>query len=157
MKKGDLQGKKLAQQILDSAANPTKPSTKPLSHDATRAGSAMQRSDSATSAGKPISNDLKASMLVKKDVAATNPKLTATQIKKQLLTKPGVKAGMKSNQANTAPVKVKTNHIAAKPSGMFASLQSASKKPGSATTVVKKEPSTRYVVLPQPPSQHQIC
>ena len=156
MKKGDLQGKKLAQQILDSAANPTKPSAKPLSNDATRAGSAMQRSDSATSAGKSISNDLKASMLVKKDAAATNPKLTATQIKKQLLTKPGVKAGMKSNQANAAPVKVKTNHIAAKPSGMFASLQSASKKPGSATSVMKKEPNIKYVILLRLSSQHRI-
>lgn len=152
IKKGDLQGKALAQQILDSAANPVKPSNtaaRAPSNIAAKVAGSIQRPASATNPGKPLTNDVKASLLAKKDAASTalpQKPLTATQIKKQLLDKKTVKPGPKPASAAVPPVKVKTNHIAAKPSPMFASLQSASKKPGSTGGIKGKEVNNGYVL-----------
>ena len=153
IQKGDLQGKALAQQILDSAANPVKPSSatsKIPSNVAAKAAGSIQRPASNTNAGKPLTNDVKASLLAKKDSSSTGmpqKPLTATQIKKQLLDKKNVKPGPKPASVAVAPIRVKTNHIAAKPSSMFANLQSASKKSGSTGGIKGKDVNNVYVLV----------
>ena len=153
VKKGDEKVKSLAQQVLDKsgitlsklpadgkhvANQPSKDSATPASTvDGTRS------IEGSPSLKRPRQNDTAASVPNKKqlssDGAVSSPNKTVSkpisglEKRRQQAAKADSKAGSKVT-SSTVPEKVKTNHIAAKPSAFFSSLQSASKKP-SATKI----------------------
>ncbi|MCJ1282706.1 hypothetical protein MMC26_002031 [Xylographa opegraphella] len=68
--------------------------------------------------------------------SANAPKTAGTLGKATLSTKPDGKTSSTSTAVSTTAPKVKVNHVVAKPS-VFASLQSASKKPGTSLAALK--------------------
>ncbi|KAL6721369.1 hypothetical protein ACLMJK_000472 [Lecanora helva] len=135
LKRGDDQGKVLAQKILDNAAE--------ISQQKTNTGKAGQRPQSNGDSPK-ISGDTKVlkhdQVDDSKKVSSVSSKgLTANKTNKsssaldhrQSPIKAEVKSAAKTTGSDASTVKVKTNHVTAKPTGFFAGLKSASKKPGT--------------------------
>ena len=134
VKRGDDQGKKFAQKVLDNAANVSKlklAEDKSTQGQETNAGSAKLLGDGARHS---ISNDAKQrSMDPKKgDKGVTNKTASGSEARLPL-TKIDAKAGTKPSSADASSAKAKVNNATAKPSGFFSSLQSASKKPGTSS------------------------
>ena len=157
VKKGDEEGKELAQRILSNAAANSKqkdPDGKPAhiqeakekdgktsawakpSVDPSRVSNAVPGIKKPRAADnlspqpvKKLSNAVSASS------GAAPAKSTSLLGKRQQPAKVDPKAAVKSTPAS-APPKVKNNHISAKPSGFFSSLQSASKKPGTSNAAL---------------------
>ena len=158
VKKGDEEGKELAQRILSNAAANSKqkdPDGKPAhileakekdgktsafakpSVDPSRVSNAVPgikkpraRDNLSPQPVKKLSNAVSASS------GAAPAKSTSLLGKRQQpANKVDPKAAVKSPPAS-APPKVKNNHISAKPSGFFSSLQSASKKPGTSNAAL---------------------
>jgi hypothetical protein len=140
VKRGDDDGKKFAQKILDSAAELSKQKAagaKSVKPEPTNgATTKIQKERSPTSESKDIkiemSNARKASIAVKKaSDSATTAKATIANKARQPTAKADAKAPTKTTVADAA--KTKANTVTAKPSGFFSSLKSASKKPGTSS------------------------
>ena len=144
VKKGDEEGKELAQRILSNAAANSKqkdPDGK-TSAFAKPSVDASRISNAVPGIKKPRATDNLSPQPVKKlsnavsaSSGAAPAKSTSLLGKRQQPAKVDPKAAVKSTPA-TAPPKVKNNHISAKPSGFFSSLQSASKKPGTSNAAL---------------------
>ena len=140
VKRGDDQGKKFAQKVLDNAANVSKlkiAEDKSTQGQETNAGSAKLLGDGARHS---ISTDAKRSIDPKKgDKGVTNKQASGSEAR-LLPTKIDPKAGTKTPSADASSAKAKVNNATAKPSGFFSSLQSASKKPGTSSKLKDGKP-----------------
>ena len=141
VKRGDDQGKTFAQQILDNAAL--------ASQQKTNEGKVAQNHQSNGITGKSLGGSSRPVDLenqkaraadMKKSSNVSNPKMSGTTTSKsassevrQANAKVNTKGVSKTAANDTSTAKVKTNHITAKPTGYFSSLQSASKKPGTSS------------------------
>lgn len=160
VKRGDDQGKLLAQRVLDNAEKVAKKKTadgtppQPQEFKGTamiKPSSGISRSSDAISGTKKVRADEAsgAQSLKRRATSASLPGGTTTTSTKA----PGVMSNKhqpvkadqkvvttKSTASAPAP-KVKTNHIVAKPSAFFSSLQSASKKPGTSNAALQSTKS----------------
>lgn len=123
LKKGDEQGKALAQRIFDGATAVKKQKALDASDSKDQPNGNLKREQSNSASAdvtKPVAN---------------NPKKSAEADKKGSKVSTGgksvVAAAQPGSEADSSKVKVVQS--AAKPSSFFAGLQSASKKPGTAT------------------------
>ncbi len=145
LKRADDQGKILAQKILDHAANISKqkttggkagqnpPTNGPVPRSPVDAKDVKrERPDD----GKKVSSlTSKGSNLVKTGKSTNGPDI------RQSSGKVDTKSITKTTGADTPATKIKTNQINPKPTGFFAGLKSASKKPG--TSVKPEEGKTK--------------
>lgn len=154
VKKGDEKTKVLAQRVLDKSgiilSNRQVPDGKQSQLHATKESNAVNSSkeDSRLSEGlkRSRANDPSSGVPNKKQANSENASPNSTknipkpvsglEKRRQQAAKADVKSGQKATSSATVVEKVKTNHIAAKPSAFFSSLQSASKKPGTAKTTL---------------------
>lgn len=157
LKKGDEQGKELAQKIFQNAAINSKqkyadgkPShsqagkEKDGKHNASTKSSIDNARVANTVSGikKSRGVDIPFGQPVKKATDAGHALLGASSAKsagpfaKRLQAKPELKAVSKFAPTTTTINQKKANHISAKPSGFFSSLQSASKKPGTSNAAL---------------------
>lgn len=153
-KRGDSKVKELAQKILDNAAALAKKKAEVVNDN--RDLSVKDRDSSKSLAASKLSSDHalgvkrskendKNSVLPQRRVAPppTTPgsrpsgaiKTTGMFSKPHSVSTPETKSAVPTNIPNGA--KAKANHIAAKPSGFFSSLQSASKRPGTSNAAVQ--------------------
>ena len=157
VKKGDDEGKDLAQRVLNNAAAISKQKSgdgKPLPSQETK-----EKNSKTTSIAKPLlehsrpSNNVPGIKKPRAENAAEQPvkkistegrvssgtttaRSSALLRKRQQPAKIDPKTATKPTPSSAPTPKVKTNHISAKPSGFFSSLQSASKKPGTSNAAI---------------------
>ncbi len=157
LKKGDEEGKELAQKIFQNAAinskqkyTDGKPShsqagkDKDGKHNASIKPSIDNARVTNTVSGikKSRGLDILSGQPVKKATDAGHALLGASSAKsagpfaKRPQVKPELKAVSKFAPTTTTLNQKKANHISAKPSGFFSSLQSASKKPGTSNAAL---------------------
>lgn len=156
VKKGDEKVRLLAQKVLDNsgiASDKQVANGKSLQSHLMKESTAVQSvqdgsrsSDGGSSLKRPRVNDSSSIVPHKKQAnSETNvpnstkpiPKpVSGLEKRRQQAAKTDPKVGAKAASSASVPEKVKTNHIAAKPSAFFSSLQSASKKPGTAKTAI---------------------
>lgn len=147
VKKGDEKVRVLAQKVLDNsgiAPNKQLPDGKQLQTQVNRESTTANEGNSGLK--RPRTNDPISVVPNKKQAGSDNgiaisakpiPKpVSGLEKRRQQAAKAEPKAGAKSAPSAVITEKVKTNHIAAKPSAFFSSLQSASKKPGTAKTTM---------------------
>ena len=137
VKRGDDQVKSFAQKLLDNATNTSK--HKPA---AGKAGQ-IQQSNGAFSGSVPDTKSIKREApdddkkpLESLPKAAKITKTVKLGTGQESSVKADAKVAIKTAGSDSSAVKIKTNHITAKPTGFFTGLKSASKKPG---TSVKSE------------------
>ena len=140
VKRGDDQGKRFAQEILDNAATMTKQKVigdKPTLSQ--QSNGVMPKSTSSSSRTSEIIETKTARPEVRKPFTSSS-KSSSTTIAKSANSSDGRQASTKADAklisktvGTDSPSKVKTNLIATKPSGFFSSLKSASKKPGTSS------------------------
>ena len=141
VKRGDDQGKRFAQKVLDNAAEVSKQKTA----DEKSAQSQETNDTNAKLVGdggrNPVSNETKVPRPIdaKKADKGVTTKAASGSDSRQSSTKVDAKAGAK-NQSADASTKVKVNNGTSKPSGFFSSLQSASKKPGTSSKLKDGKP-----------------
>ena len=136
LKRGDDQGKALAKKILDNATQ--------LSQNKTAGGKAGQRSQAngetpkfstdTKEIGRDLADDSNKkvpSLIPKGSAAGKIVKSASVPDARQSPAKVGAKSSTKTGGADSSAPKTKTNHITTKPTGFFAGLKSASKKPGT--------------------------
>lgn len=136
VKRGDDKGKMYAQKILDHAADVSK-----HRHIGEKPTQSQQLNGSLVKKPPTDSKDPKRERLDNSksadDSSTKGPspggstKSTTTTDLRQANAKGDVKTTVKSATSDTHNQKVKTTQITAKPSGFFAGLKSASKKPGT--------------------------
>lgn len=171
IKKGDDESKVSAQKVLDNAAVVTKQKVvdrkplqdaresvakdntvvKPYSDKSrvvdTDVGTKRPKAIDA-STGKAFKIPSNTSITSPRSSSASSSKFSIPSAKRQQPIKPDSKSTVKPNPSATPNPKVKSNHISAKPSGFFSSLQSASKKPGTSNAALlsakAKEGKDRY-------------
>lgn len=154
VKKGDEKIKVLAQSVLDKSGiipnNKQIPDGKHSQLHETKEASAVNPSKDESrlseSLKRPRANDPPSGFPNKKQANSENASPSSTKSipkpvsglekRRQQAAKADVKSGQKATSSANVVEKVKTNHIAAKPSAFFSSLQSASKKPGTAKTTL---------------------
>ena len=141
VKRGDEQGKRFAQKVLDNAADASKQKTvgeKSAQSQEMYDANAKLLSDGARN---PSSNETKVSRPTdaKKGDKSVATKTASGSDVRQPSTKVDSKAGIKTASAD-ASSKVKASTSTTKPSGFFSSLQSASKKPGTSTKLKDGKP-----------------
>lgn len=143
VKRGDDQGRRLAQQVLHNAKDVAEQKSsggRPVLNPHTNGDS--ETKSIASTARVSDANDGKKERLTElkrtsaegaskaMDTTSTT-KTTNGLVNRQVNAKGDAKSV--SQTAGVDASKVKVNHVAAKPSGFFSSLQSASKKPGTST------------------------
>ena len=160
VKRGDDQGKALAQKVLDNAEAVTKKKTaegtppQPQQFKGTAMikppASVSRSSDAVSGTKKSRIEEGPGTPSLKKLVTAAPHSGQASTVSMKI---PGTvtsknqsaKADLKTVGKATAPAvpvsKVKTNHVVAKPSAFFSSLQSASKKPGTSNAALQSTKS----------------
>lgn len=156
LKKGDEEGKELAQKIFQNAAinSKQKYTDGKLSHsqagkdkDGKHNASIKPSIDNArvtnsvSGIKKSRGVDVQSGQPVKKATDAGHALLGASSAKsaglvKRQQAKPELKAVSKFAPTTATITQKKANHISAKPSGFFHSLQSASKKPGTSNAAL---------------------
>lgn len=142
VKRGDDQGKKFAQKVLENAAEVSKQKVadeKTIQGQETNSANAKLPGDGARNFN---SNDIKNSRPVdaKKGDKAVASKTASGSEARQPATKLDVKLGTKVPSVDASSTKTKVNSATAKPSGFFSSLQSASKKPGTSSKLKDGKP-----------------
>ena len=134
VKRGDDQGKKFAQKVLDNAASVSRQKVtedKSAQGQEDNAGSGKVLGDGARNSN---SNDTKPRTVdVKKGDKAVANKTTSGSDVRLPPSKVDAKAGTKPPSADASSTKPKINNATGKSSGFFSSLQSASKKPGTSS------------------------
>lgn len=153
LKKGDDECKALAQKVLSNAAAISKHKNgdgKSLQNQETKEKSSkvipiaklpLENSRPSSVAGirKPrtenaVEQPVKKSSSVSSGTTTARP--TGQLGKRQQPTKVDAKIATKPAPSSAPAPKLKANHISAKPSGFFSSLQSASKKPGTSNAAI---------------------
>ncbi|KAF6218492.1 hypothetical protein HO133_005841 [Letharia lupina] len=139
IKRGDDQGKRFAQKVLDNAADVSKQKT---ADEKSALGQETNGKLLGEGARNSSSNETKNARPIdaKKGEKGVASK-TASEAR-QPSTKVDAKAGAKLPSADVSSTKAKSNTVTAKPSGFFSSLQSASKKPGTSSKLKDSKPST---------------
>ena len=160
VRRGDDQGKPLAQKVLDNAEAVTKKKTAdgtPLQPPAFK-GTAMIRpptinarvSETSSVQKKARSDQDSGVQSLKKQAPSTSrlgqntsapTKLAGAVSDKSQSAKIDPKIAAKTTASATPAPKIKTNHVVAKPSAFFSSLQSASKKPGTSNAALQSTKS----------------
>lgn len=145
VKRGDDQCKLLAQRILDNATTASKQKR------TDGKVSQIQETRETVKSKPPFNNNVRASdsklaQPIKKLATASTMPLGANSISSTKATgisgrtNQSTKTDSRATKTAAAIVpapKVKTNHIVAKPSAFFSSLQSASKKPGTSNAALQ--------------------
>lgn len=142
VKRGDEQGKRFAQKVLDNAADALKQKTvgeKSAQSQEMYDANARLLSDGARN---PNSNETKISRPTeaKKGDKSVATKTASGSDARQPSTKVDSKAGIKTASADASSTKMKASTGTTKPSGFFSSLQSASKKPGTSSKLKDGKP-----------------
>ena len=139
VKRGDDQGKKFAQKVLDNAASkPKVGEEKSAQGQETNAANSKLLGDGARSSN---SNEAKTRPIdAKKNDKGVANKLSSGSEARIPQSKVDGKAGTKTPTADTSSTKAKVNNITGKSSGFFSSLQSASKKPGTSSKLKDGKP-----------------
>ena len=143
VRRGDEQGKKFAQEILDNAANITKQKTtgeKSTTNGAsTKSSSNGPRSSEANETKTARSEVKKTSTLSNKSSSTTILKSANNSDVRQTTAKADAKPTSKvlGTESSSKP---KANVITTKPSAFFSSLKSASKKPGTSSKLEDGKP-----------------
>ena len=139
VKRGDDQGKKFAQKVLDNATDVSKQKSADE-----KAGQGQGTNAKLLGDGARIysSNEIKPqrSIDAKKGDKGVVNKMASGSEARQPSAKIDVKPGTKTPSADASSAKAKANTITAKPSGFFSSLQSASKKPGTSSKMKDGKP-----------------
>ena len=117
VKRGDDQGKKLAQKIIDNAAVVSKQKTV---------------DENETKDARPIDGKKGEKGIATKNASGSDARHPSA--------KADAKAGTKTQPADASSTKGKANAANTKPSGFFSSLQSASKKPGTSSKLKDGKP-----------------
>ena len=134
VKRGDDQGKRFAQTVLDNAAEVSKQKTtdeKSAQIQEMNGANAKLLGDGARDLKSNETKNTRPIDAKKGDRGvATTTKIASGSDARQPSTRFDSKAGTKMP---TADARVKVNTVTAKPSGFFSSLQSASKKPGTSS------------------------
>ncbi len=160
VKRGDDQGKLLAQKVLDSAEAVTKrkavdgtplqpqefkgtamikpPTINPRSSDAV-SGTKRLRADEAS--GAQSLKKQATSLSLSGQATTTLSKVSGIVSNKHQTAKIDPKIAAKATASAAPAPKVKINHVVAKPSAFFSSLQSASKKPGTSNAALQSTKS----------------
>ena len=134
VKRGDDQGKKFAQKVLDNAANVSKQKVaeeKSAQGQDANAANAKTLGDGARNSNfnetkqRPTDSKKGDKAVAAKTASGSEPRLTPSKV--------DAKVGAKAPSADTSSTKAKVNNVTGKPSGFFSSLQSASKKPGTSS------------------------
>ena len=155
VKKGDDGVKGLAQNFLEkfgSSSNKSLSDSKSIQAQPVKDSSTVKLpvdgprlSGSASGIKRPRSGDTSGTPPNKKQAGSANGSSTSSNAPKtvsllekrrQQAAKTDPKATGKASSSAAIPEKVKTNHITAKPSTFFSSLQSASKKPGTSKSAM---------------------
>ena len=142
VKRGDDQGKRFAQKVLDNAADvskqkiPDEKAAKSQEINATNAKLSTDGTRNSTSSENKNSRSIDAK---KSDKGAAN-KTPPSSEARQLPTKNDAKTGTKTPSTDTSSQKPKASTVTSKPSGFFSSLQSASKKPGTSSKLKDGKP-----------------
>ena len=136
LKRGDDQGKVLAKKVIDNAAR--------LSQTKTSGGKAGQQpqvngeihkssTDKKEIKREPSEDGSKkgSNMTSKASTVGKVLKSASGSDTRQSPAKTTVKSSTKPGETDSSAPKTKTNHITTKPTGFFAGLKSASKKPGT--------------------------
>lgn len=141
LKRGDDDGKKYAQKVLDNAAEVSKQKTtgvKVAKPEPTNGATIkIQKDRLPTFDSKDVKKDQstirKPSTVANKtsNSAAASKFVRADALKSAA--KPDAKAPIKATATEVSTTKTKTNTVTAKPSGFFSGLKSASKKPGTSS------------------------
>ena len=139
VKRGDDQGKRLAQKVLNNAAEVTK---KQKTVEEKSAQSQETNDKNGDGALNSVSNETKVSRSIdpKKGDKGVTAKTASDSDSRQPSTKVDAKAGTKIQSADASSAKVKVNSGTNKSSGFFSSLQSASKKPGTSSKLKDGKP-----------------
>lgn len=159
-KKGDEEGKKLAQKVLENAAavSKQKSAESKTQHPQELEDKAIQNHEmskppidssriseniAGTKKGKDadtISGQSTKQPTLNTSSPISNVTASSKSIallgKRQQSSKVDPKSSTKSSLTAAPTPKVKSNHVSAKPSGFFSSLQSASKKPGTSNAAL---------------------
>lgn len=160
-KKGDDEGKKLAQKVLDNAAVVSKQKisdgrslrTQDSGDKSAQNSTALKSSldgsrvfddnasvkrikDAETTSGQFAKKPINSSAASQGSNTTASSKSIGLLAKRQHSSKTDPKGSVKAGNAAVSAPKVKPNHISAKPSGFFSSLQSASKKPGTSNAAL---------------------
>ena len=146
-KRGDDQGKTLAQKILDNAAAVSKQKSleskgdqsSELKQSATfKKPASIPRPESSLGLKRQRPGDIPILQPAKKQAVVTAAaRNTGVFGKKQLPTKSETKLATNAPSINTPAPKVKATHVVPKQSNFFSSLQSASKKPGTSNAALQ--------------------
>lgn len=128
LKRGNDQGKDLAQKVLDNAANVTKQKITAKPAEGQRSNGVMSKAPTEQKDAKREQSDdsKKASVLSSKGLSTG---LSAKSVISPA--KIDSKSSAKTTSADAATAKTKANISVTKPTGFFAALKSASKKPGT--------------------------
>lgn len=128
IKRGDDQGKTFAQKILDKAANVSKQKTTVKSVEGLQLnGVASKTPSDHKSIKREQSDDVKKIS----GVSSKGSNLTPPAKLANPSVKVDAKVSAKTTVADSATAKAKANNSITKPTGFFAGLKSASKKPGT--------------------------
>ena len=141
VRRGDDQGKKFAQQILDNAANITKQKTageKSTSNGVLTKPSSNGPRVSDASEAKTARPEVKKSSSLSKSSSSTTSKSANSSDARQATAKADAKSAAKMGTDSSN--KPKANVITTKPSAFFSSLKSASKKPGTSSKLEDGKP-----------------
>lgn len=137
VKRGDSQGKRYAQKVLDNAAEVSKQKTadeKSVQNQETNGANAKLLGDGVrNSSSSEIKNARPIDARKGEKTAATTTKIASGSDARHPSVKVDAKAGTKMPSADASSTKIKVITVTAKPSGFFSSLQSASKKPGTSS------------------------
>ena len=143
VRRGDDQGKKFAQQILDHAASITK--HKAAGEKSTSNGMLTKPSGNSPRVSDP--NEAKTARSEVKKASALSNKGSSTTTSKSANSSDARQATAKADAKSTAKVlgtdssnKPKANVITTKPSAFFSSLKSASKKPRTSSKIEDGKP-----------------
>jgi len=141
VKRGDDEGRKFAQKVLENAAEVSKQKTagvKALNVNQPNGTAAkLQKERSEASDSKETKKEQPA--IRKPSTVANKFSSSGTTAKPSAITarqppaKADAKASTKTAATDASGAKTKANNITAKPSGFFSSLKSASKKPGTSS------------------------
>lgn len=141
VKRGDDDGKRFAQRILDNAAEVSKQKivgVKAVKPEPTNGATPkLQKQRSPSIESKDIKRD---QPTIRKPSTVANKSSNsaiASKLARADARQPGAKADAKTPAktaaADASATKIKTNTITAKPSGFFTGLKSASKRPGTSS------------------------
>ena len=135
VKRGDDQGKRFAQKVLDNAADVSKQKTadeKSAQSQEINGANTKSLSDGARNANSDETKNARPIDTKKGDKGVVTKTALGSDAR-QPTTKVDAKTGTRMPSADASSSKIKANTVAAKPSGFFSSLQSASKKPGTSS------------------------